>query len=147
MKRITEYRNFLNATAQSDLKELKSLYRNVMKEWHPDKFTDEAKKAEAEEKSTLLIEAYHFLVNISPETHEKNVDQYNATIASGIEHYEYKRQTLTVNFIDGSVYEYYAVTKNVYNKLLSSNTELRYARRHIFNSFTYRRATKEAAKA
>ena len=45
MKRINEYRKMLNVTKESDLKELKSVYRNLMKEWHPDKFQhDEAQK-------------------------------------------------------------------------------------------------------
>ena len=37
-------------------------------------------KTEAEEKSKLLIEAYHFLESISPETIEKELPEYTKTI-------------------------------------------------------------------
>jgi DnaJ-class molecular chaperone len=61
------------------LKELKTIYRNAMKDTHPDKFiNDEAGQLEAEEKSKSVIEAYHFLVSINPETQEntkKNIQK------------------------------------------------------------------------
>ena len=69
MKRIIEYRRLLDITPDTDLTGLKSTYRNLIKEWHPDKFNgDDERKAEAEEKSKNIIEAYHFLVSIAPET-------------------------------------------------------------------------------
>ena len=40
MKRIIESRKLLGVDKDADLKELKSIYRNFMKEWHPDKFQD-----------------------------------------------------------------------------------------------------------
>jgi DnaJ-class molecular chaperone len=45
----------------AELKDLKTIYRNSMKECHPDKFQgdDEGLKA-AEEKSKQVIEGYHF---------------------------------------------------------------------------------------
>lgn len=117
-----------------------------MKEWHPDKFVeDDERKAEAELKSKAIIEAYHFLVSISPETHALNVEEYTlTTTTSGITDFEYKGQTLKIYFQDGSVYEYFSVPKNTYNKLISSSTRIRFARRHIFHSFVYRKVTKAA---
>jgi DnaJ-class molecular chaperone len=44
MKRINEYKKLFNIEAPIDLKELKTTYRTLIKEWHPDKFQDEAKK-------------------------------------------------------------------------------------------------------
>jgi DnaJ-class molecular chaperone len=38
MKKISEYRKLLGVEEKADLKELKSVYRNFMKQWHPDKF-------------------------------------------------------------------------------------------------------------
>ena len=48
MKRIKEYKKLFNIEGQIDLKELKTSYRNLVKEYHPDKFLDEAAKEEAE---------------------------------------------------------------------------------------------------
>jgi DnaJ-class molecular chaperone len=65
MKKIIESRKLLGVDKTVDLKELKAIYRNFMKDWHPDKFQDnEQGKLEAEEKSKEFIEAYHFLVSM-----------------------------------------------------------------------------------
>ena len=59
MKRIKEYKKLFNVDGKIDLKELKTTYRSLVKEWHPDKFTDETKKAEAEIVSTKIIDGFH----------------------------------------------------------------------------------------
>ena len=77
MKKIAEYRKLLEVDHKVTLKELKNIYRNVMKETHPDKFiNDEEGKLAAEEKSKSVIEAYHFLVSINEETQEKYKGEY-----------------------------------------------------------------------
>jgi len=38
MKRINEYKKLFSVEKEIDLKELKTTYRNLVKEWHPDKF-------------------------------------------------------------------------------------------------------------
>lgn len=145
MKRIVEARKLFNISKESNLSELKSLYRNLMKEWHPDKFAnDEERKEEAALKSKEIIEAYHFLISISPETHSNNKEEYQETITnSGIDDFQYKGQSLKVTFQNGSVYEYFGVQKNIYNKLINSSTITRFARRHIFESHTYRKVTNQ----
>ena len=51
MKKIIDYRKFLGVTENAELGELKTVYRNLMKSWHPDKFNDNHElKQEAEEK-------------------------------------------------------------------------------------------------
>ena len=40
MKRINEYKKLFNVEQDTDLKTLKTTYRNLVKEWHPDKFTE-----------------------------------------------------------------------------------------------------------
>ena len=149
MKKIIESRKLLGVTKDADLKELKTIYRNFMKEFHPDKFiNDEAGKLAAEEKSKSFIEAYHLLVSVTPETHAQQLEKYTEVItASRIENFQYKNQTLTVDFIDGSSYEYFGIPKSVYNKLISSSTPDRFARRHIYHEFVYRRVSKAAEMA
>lgn len=140
MKRITDYGKLFGTNKETDLAELKLIYRNLIKEWHPDKFADnETLKEQAELKSKEIIEAYHFLVSISPETHASTIKDYTlTTTGSGIEDYLYKGQTLKISFQDGSKYEYFGVPKNTYNKLVNSPNLARFARRHIFGSYIYR---------
>jgi DnaJ-class molecular chaperone len=147
MKRIIEYRRLLEITPETELGELKSTYRNLMKEWHPDRFIgDEVRLAEAEDKSKNIIEAYHFLVSIAPETRAFNLEGYTlTTTTSGIDDYVYKGQTLKITFQDGSVYEYFGIPKNIYNKFIGSSTLVRFARRHIFYSYIYRNVSKQTA--
>ena len=42
MKKIIESRKLLGVDKNAALKDLKSIYRNSMKEWHPDKIQDNA---------------------------------------------------------------------------------------------------------
>ena len=141
MKRIKEYQKLFNVEKNFDLKDLKSTYRNLVKEWHPDKFQDgDEMAAEAEFKSRQIIEAYHFLVSIAPETIEANAEEYQNTITqAGIENFKHKGLLLEVIFMDGSTYEYFGVTKLIYNKLVNADNTLRFAKRNIFNSYQYRK--------
>ena len=149
MKKIIEARKLLGVTKDAELKELKGIYRNFVKEFHPDKIVnDEAARLVAEEKSKAFIEAYHLLVSIAPETHAQELEKYTEIItASRIINFLYKGQTLTVDFIDGSSYEYFGIPKSVYNKLISSSTPDRFARRHIYHEYVYRRVSKATETA
>jgi DnaJ-class molecular chaperone len=144
MKKIIEARKLLGVTKEVELKELKTIYRNFMKDWHPDKIqNDEAAKLDAEEKSKAFIESYHLLVSIAPETHAQQLEQYTEVItASKIADFKYKSQTLQINFADGSSYEYFGVPNSIYNKFVSSDTPDRFGRRHIYHSYTYRKVSK-----
>ena len=143
MKKIVDYRKLLGVEKTADLKELKAIYRNFMKDWHPDKFQNDDEKLAAEEKSKAFIEAYHFLVSIAPETHAQTLAEYTEIItASRIRDYNYKAQTLQIIFVDGSIYEYFDIPKNIYHKLLHTETPDRFARRHIYHSFVYRKVSK-----
>lgn len=147
MKKIIDYRKLLEVDKNADLQTLKSVYRSLMKTWHPDKFTESAEaRQEAEEKSKTIIEAYHFLVSIAPETRNQSFAEYTiTTTTSMIVDYEYHQQTLKVSFADGNVYEYFDVPKAVYVKLINADTPGRFARRHIYNNFVYRSTSKIAA--
>ena len=149
MKKIVEYRKLLGVDKAVELQELKTIYRSLMKNWHPDKFTEcVEKKLEAEEKSKTIIEAYHFLVSIAPETLEQTKADYTlTTTTSNIADFEYKGQVLTINFFDGSVYEYFDVPKAIYVKLINAESPGRFARRHIYNNFVYRSTSKLVATA
>lgn len=144
MRKIESYRKLLNVTKEVELKELKSVYRNLMKDCHPDKFQDnEAEKLAAEERSKKIIEAYHFLVSIAPETIEASLEQYNETITvASIEDFEYKNEKLSITFSDGNTYEYFGVPKSAYVKLVNAPSQARFARRHICTTYTYRSTNK-----
>lgn len=146
MKKIIESRKLLGVDKDVTLKDLKTIYRNFMKDWHPDKIQDnEEAKKDAEEKSKAFIEAYHLLVSIAPETHAQQLEQYTETMTSSrLVDFLYKGQTLQVSFVDGSRYEFFGLPKSTYNKLMSSSTPDRFARRHIYHSFQYRKVNKAA---
>ena len=149
MKKIIDYRKLLGVNEAAELQELKTIYRSLMKTWHPDKFQDSAEnKIEAEEKSKTIIEAYHFLVSIAPETRSQSFAEYTlTTTTSGIANFEYKSQVLTVSFLDGSAYEYFDVPKAVYVKLINADSPGRFARRHIYKNYVYRSLSKLVATA
>ncbi|MDQ1140139.1 KTSC domain-containing protein [Pedobacter agri] len=148
MKRIVDYRKLLNVDKEAELKELKSVYRTLMKDCHPDKFRQEQEKLDAEARSKEIIEAYHFLVSIAPETREQNIETYTQTITlSNIQDFEYKQQVLNIQFYDGSAYEYFDVPKAIYVKLVNADSPGRFARRHIFSEYPYRNVAKVAEPA
>ncbi len=149
MKKITDYRKLLEVNKDAGVQELKTVYRSLMKTWHPDKFQESAEdKLAAEEKSKTIIEAYHFLVSIAPETLSQTASEYSHTTAnSGILDFEYKSQVLKIYFADGNTYEYFDVPKEVYRKLVNADSPGRFARRHIFNAYVYRSLSKLVATA
>jgi hypothetical protein len=144
MKRITEYRKLMGVGSDAGLKELKSVYRNLMKECHPDNFHDnEEMRLREEARSKDIIEAYHFLVSIAPETLAEVEADYQVTLAScGIVDFKYDKQVLTVHFMDGSIYEYFGVPRNIYIKMVNSDAYARFVRRHIAGSYVYRSTQK-----
>ena len=146
MRKIIEHRKLFGVDKAVTLSELKSRYRSFMKEYHPDKIQDnEALKLEVEEKSKQIIEAYHFLVSIAPETTEANLAEYTETITnSGISDITYTGKRLRIDFQDGSGYEYFSVPENTYVKLVNADSQGRFARRHIYTSFLYRNVSKAA---
>ena len=142
MKRIGEHRKLLGVDKTATLKDLKTIYRNTMKDAHPDKFVnDEAGKLEAEEKSKSVIEAYHFLVSINPETQEKYREEYTETTSkSNIQDFEYEKQILKIQHLNGKMFVYSGVPRNTYIKMVNADSPSRFARRHIYGNFVYRKA-------
>lgn len=146
MKKIVEYRKLLGVTKMATLKELKTIYRNSMKECHPDTCTTDEERTAAENKSTAIIEAYHFLVSVAPETLEKSKEQYTATTtAEPIHEFYFDNQVLYINFANGENYEYFGVPKATYIKMINADSPARFARRNIHGTFLYRSAAKMAA--
>jgi len=142
MKRISQYKKLFNIEEEIDLKTLKSKYRNLVKEWHPDKYQEgDAKREEAEIQSRAIIDGYHFLVSIAPETLEANKEAYTETITnSGISDYQHKGLVLEITFVDGTTYEYFGVTKPIYQKMINSNKLNRFAKRSIYPKYIYRKS-------
>lgn len=141
MKKIGDHRKLLGVDKTATLKDLKTIYRNTMKDAHPDKFVnDEAGKLEAEETSKSVIEAYHFLVSINPETQEKFKEEYTETIKNSIiQDFYLEKSILKVQHFNGKMYEYMGVPRNTYIKMVNSDSPSRFARRHIYGNYTYRK--------
>ena len=131
-KKIAEYRKLLNVTKNATLKELKTIYRNSMKEDHPDTIADPIERQVAEERSKAIIEAYHFLVSIAPETQDKNREVYlKTTTTVNIHDFYMEDGVLYITFLDGSNFEYFSVPKVTYIKMVNSESPSRFARRHV----------------
>ncbi|GGW63577.1 KTSC domain-containing protein [Winogradskyella epiphytica] len=149
MKRINQYKKLFSIEDSIVLKDLKKSYRNLVKEWHPDKFQDgDSGQEEAEIKSREIIDGYHFLVSIAPETKAANLEEYTRTTSeSNILDFQHKGQLLEITFLDGTTYEYFGVPKHVFIKFVNSDKQMRFARRSIFNSYIYRKSKKELQEA
>ncbi len=149
MKRISQYKKLFGIEKEIDLRILKKRYRNLAKEWHPDKFQEgDAKLEEAEVNSRKIIDGYHFLVSIAPETIAANLDVYTETITnSGIADYVHRGLLLEITFLDGTTYEYFGVTKAIYIKMINSNKLNRYAKRAIYPNFIYRKSKRTLQEA
>src|SRR5690554_5994692 len=124
MKRIKEYKNLFGVEKEIELKALKNTYRSLVKEWHPDKFQEgDPMREEAEVKSRQIIDGYHFLISIAPETKEANLEEYTETVTNaGIADFNHKGMLLTIDFTDGSTYEDRKSTR-----LNSSHVRISYA--------------------
>ena len=143
MKRINQYKKLFTVEGPINLKELKKSYRGLVKEWHPDKFQDEVEKEEAGVKSLEIIDGYHFLVSISPETKASNLEEYGVTISeSQVSDFHHKSMRLEVTFTDGNTYEYFGVNQKLFNKFRNSKSWNNFGKRNIFNSFLYRKIKK-----
>jgi len=148
MKRISEYKKLFKVEGAIDLKELKTTYRNLVKEFHPDKFTDEAKKEEADVISTRIIDGYHFLVSIAPETKAANLEEYKKTITEfQVADWHHKSMLMEVTFTDGNTYEYFGVSKILFGKFVNAKSINNFGKRNIFNSFIYRKSKKASVMA
>lgn len=145
MKKIVEYRKLLNVDKTVALKDLKTIYRNAMKESHPDKFQgDDAGLKAVEEKSKAIIEAYHFLVSINAETIKQGQPEFNETTATcTITDYKYENIRLIVTFSNSSVYEFISVPRATYVKMVNAESPVRFAKRHIFTAFPYRKVSNQ----
>ena len=147
MKRIKEYKKLFNVEGPIDLKQLKKTYRGLVKEWHPDKFQDQEKKDEAEIVSTKIIDGYHFLVSIAPETKEANAAAYKKTITEyRVADWHHKSMLLEVTFTDGNTYEYFGVSKILFGKFINARSMNNFGKRNIFNSFIYRKSMKASVE-
>ncbi len=144
MKRINEYKKLFQIENEIDLAALKLTYRKLVKQWHPDKFQDEDPlKEEARIMGRQVVDGYHFLVSIAPETKALNLPEYQTTIATcGIADYKHKGLLLEITFTDGSTYEYFGVNANVFKKLINSDKQVRFAKRFIYDSYLYRKSKK-----
>ena len=148
MKRINEYKKLFGVEKEIELTTLKKTYRDLVKQWHPDKFQDgDALKVEAEVQSRRVIDGYHFLVSIAPETREANLEAYNETINEGIADFHHKGLLLEITFVDGSTYEYFGVTPPIYQKMVNSDKITRFFKRTIYSNYVYRKTKKSLEPA
>ena len=67
---------------------------------------------------------------MAPQTKEKNLPSYRKTITSeAISDYQHKGILLEITFTDGTTYEYFGITKPVYQKMVNAGNLNRFAKR------------------
>ena len=144
MKRINQYKKLFQIEDQIELGALKSTYRSLVKQWHPDKFQDgDPMQAEAAIMGREITDGYHFLVSIAPETKEANLPEYTQTIMEcGIVDYKHKGLLLEITFTNGDSYEYFGVNANVFKKFINADKQVRFAKRFIYDAYLYRKSKK-----
>ncbi|WP_139854702.1 KTSC domain-containing protein [Aequorivita sinensis] len=142
MKRINEYKKLFGVEKEIELKALKTSYRNLVKEWHPDKFQEgDPLREEAELNSRKIIDGYHFLVSIAPETKAANLEEFTDTVTNaGIADFQHKGMLLEITYLDGSTYEFFGVTRSIYIKMVNSDKLNRFAKRTIYPNYLYRKS-------
>ena len=90
-----------------------------------------------------IVDGYHFLVSIAPETKEANLASYQQTIMEcGILDFKHKGLLLEITFSDGTTYEYFGVNANVFKKFVNSDKQVRFAKRFIYEVYLYRKSKK-----
>ena len=79
-----------------------------------------------------IIDGYHFLVSIAPETKVANLDEYKDTIMTcGLENYKHKYLLFEIIFTNDAVYEFFGVTPALFKMLINSDKQVRFAKRSI----------------
>lgn len=142
MKRVNEFKRMFEVEGIIELAPLKKKYRSLVKEWHPDKFPEGGEKAEkAEVMSRRIIEGYHFLVSMAPETQDSQKEEYlELTTKSAILDLTHKGLLLEITFLNGDTHEYFGVNRQLFTKLLNADNQYRFAKRKIFNAFPHRKS-------
>jgi molecular chaperone DnaJ len=69
---MKEYYDILNVLPEAGFEEIKERYRLLVKQWHPDRFSNPVEKKAAEQKVIEINEAYTVLSN-----HEKREEYDN----------------------------------------------------------------------
>ena len=78
---------------------------------------------------------------------EKYKEEYRETISkSNIEDFDYEKSILKIQHLNGKMYEYIGVPRNTFIKMVNADSPSRFARRHIYNEFLYRSASKIVAE-
>ena len=80
-------------------------------------------------------------MSIHEETQEKYKEEYTETITkSNIQDFYLEKSILTVQHLNGKMFEYIGVPRNTYIKMVNSDSASRFARRHIYGKFIYRKS-------
>lgn len=163
MKNIesTHYKKYLQVLEVCELstkEEIKKSYLRLIKQCHPDKFPyDIIKELKATEQSKILNEADEILKNYRPQIKIPSPDfkpNYSSSKSKKPGHetitrvrvkssnihsigYDTALKILQIEFRDGSIYEYYQVTEELFNELMEAGSKGKFANHYIFKNHPY----------
>ena len=57
-----------------------------------------------------------------------------------LNNFNYEKQTLIITYVNGVSYEYIGVPRNIYVKFVNAASTNRFAKRHIYGNYIYRKS-------
>ena len=140
-KSVEYYLGVFGLTLYSTKKDIQKAYHKLIKEWHPDKFSNDKQKCiEATEKSKIINDAYYNLKAFIPVETLGYVERIRVK-SSNIHsiYYDKRNMILQIQYHRGGIYEYYGVPEYVFNEFLLAESKGKYAIKNICYKFKYKR--------
>lgn len=147
MDKYAEYCGVLGLDTVADTAELKSVYRNAVKRWHPDRYMfDREMQQSAIEKIKRINTAYQYVSErlgarlpkpepVYPSDSLLEVFLKSSQIISTA--YDYSAYSLYIKFKSSNVNRFCDVPPRIYDELISSESPALYARKHIYRTYKY----------
>jgi hypothetical protein len=149
MDKYAEYCGLLGLDTVADTAELKSVYRNAVKRWHPDRYMFDREMQEAAiERIKRINTAYQYVSErlsssppkpqpVFPSESLLEVFLKSSQIISTA--YDYSAYSLYIKFKSSNVYRFCEVPPRIYDELISSGSPGLYARKHVYRTYKYLR--------
>lgn len=144
---MEKYFNILELSYTASTAEIKIAYRDLIKQWHPDKFPNDVEKQNiANEKSKEINNAYYFLIKHykenKPKTEKDAAEEFiwKKVTSSNLHSvgYNEKDKLLRIIFKNGGKYEYENVPKTVFNQLMTASSKGKFAQKNICYNYRYK---------
>jgi hypothetical protein len=148
MDKYAEYCSVLGLDTVGSITELKSVYRNAVKRWHPDRYMfDRGMQQAAAEKLKRINTAYEYVSELLgscprkpqnpgfPKESLLEIFLRSSQIISTA--YDYSDYSLYIKFKSSNIYRFCDVPPRIYDELISAESPAVYARKHVYSNYKY----------